>query len=146
MIIDNNLRVSSAQTVTTSAVSTDSIDLSQARDVGAGYPLMFHFLVTEAVTAAGAATVEFQVIGSANSNLSSGVVLGSSGPIGKADLIIGKRIAVEINPQIGSLGLRYLGANYSVATGPLTAGKFTADVVYDVQDISKNYASGFSVL
>ena len=145
MIIDNNLRVSSAQTVTTSAVSTDSIDLSQARDVGAGYPLMFHFLVTEAVTAAGAATVDFQVIGSENSNLSSGVVLGSSGPIGKAELIVGKRIAVEINPSIGSLGLRYLGANYSVATGPLTAGKFTADIVYNVQD-SKSYASGFSVL
>lgn len=145
MIIDNNLRVSNAQTVTSTAVSTDSIDLSQARDIGEGQDLFMHFTVTEAVTAAGAATVEFQVIGSANSNLSSGVVIGSSGPIGKASLIVGARVAVRINPQIGSNAYRYLGANYSVATGPLTAGKFTADVVYDIQD-NKVYSSGFAIL
>lgn len=145
MIIDNNLRVSNAQAVTTSAVSTDSIDLSQARDIGEGNDLFMHFTVTESVTAAGAATVEFQVVGSTAGALTSPVVIGSSGAIAKASLAAGARIAVRINPQIGSLGLRYIGANYAVATGPLTAGKFTADIVEDIQD-AKSYASGFSVL
>lgn len=146
MITDKFLRVSDAQAVTASAVSTDSIDLSTARDIGEGNELYFHFTVTEAATAAGAATVEFQVVGSTAAALTSPVVLGSSGAIAKTDLVVGKTVAVRINPQIASLGLRYIGANYVVATGPLTAGKFTADVVETVQDGRKSYASGFTVV
>lgn len=145
MITDALLRVSSSQAVTSTAVSTDTIDLSIARDIGEGEELYMNFAVTEAVTASGSATVEFQVIGSAAANLGSPVVLGSSGAIGKASLPIGANVAVRINPQIASLGLRYLGANYVVSTGPLTAGKFIADVVVDIQDGRKFYASGFSV-
>ena len=39
---------------------------------------------------------------------------------------------------------RYLRVNYTVATGPLTAGKFTAFLAHDRQ-ASKAYASGFTV-
>ena len=145
MILDQNLIVSNAQAVTASAVSTDTIDLSVARDIGEGEELFMHFNVGTAVTAAGAATVDFQIIGSTASNLGSPVVLGTSGPIAKATLVAGARIAVKMNPQIASTGLRYIGANYVVATGPLTAGTFTAAIVTDIQD-SKNYASGFAVL
>ena len=145
MINDALLKVSSSQAVTASAVSTDVIDLSQARDIGEGEELFMHFNTEVAATAAGAATVEFQVIGSTAANLGSPVVLGSSGPIPKASLPIGARVAVKINPQIASLGLRYLGANYVVTTGPLTAGTFSAQIVNDIQDGGKSYASGFSV-
>lgn len=146
MIFDRLLTVSSEQAVTATAVSTDVIDLSKAMDIGEGEDLYMHFNVTEAALAAGAATVDFQIIGSAAAAMTSPVVLGSSGPIGKADLVIGKQIAVRINPQIGSLGLRYLSANYVVATGPLTAGKFSAGIVHDIQDGKKSYGAGFSVL
>jgi hypothetical protein len=146
MIFDKLLTVSSAQAVTSSAVSTDVIDLSKAMDIGEGEDLYMHFSVDTAVTAAGAATVEFQIIGSSAAAMTSPVVLGSTGPIGKADLVIGKQIAVRINPQIASLGFRYLSANYSVATGPLTAGAFTAGIVHDIQDGHKSYAAGYSVL
>ncbi|NDF13322.1 MAG: hypothetical protein EB060_10980 [Proteobacteria bacterium] len=146
MIFDRLLTVSSAQAVTASAVSTDVIDLSKAIDIGEGEDLYMHFSVDTAVTAAGAATVEFQVIGSTAAAMSSPVVLGSSGPIAKTALVAGAQIAVRINPSIGSLGLRYLSANYSVATGPLTAGAFTAGIVHDIQDGKKSYASGYSVL
>lgn len=145
MITDKFLRVSEAQTVTATAVSTDTIDLSVARDMGEGNDLYMNFAVTEAALASGAATVEFQVIGSTAAALTSPVVLGSSGAIGKASLTLGANVAVRINPQIASLGLRYLGANYVVTTGPLTAGKFTADVVETIQDGRKYYASGFTV-
>lgn len=147
MIIDAFLRVSNAQTVTASAVSTDTIDLSVARDIGTGEDMEFVFTVDEAALAAGAATVEFQVIGSTAANLSSPVVLGSSGAIGKASLTLGQQIIVQLNPQdIVPLGYRYLGANYVVATGPLTAGKFTASLTINApQAKQKSYASGFSV-
>ena len=146
MITDQLLRVSSSQTVTASAVSTDTIDLSQSRDIGEGEDLFMHFAVTEAVTASGAATVTFQIIGSATADLGTPTVLGASRVIGKADLPIGARVAVRINALIASRGFRYIGANYVVATGPLTAGKFTADIVTDIQDGQKFYASGFSVV
>jgi hypothetical protein len=52
---------------------------------------------------------------------------------------------VRLNPQIASLGKRYLGARYTVS-GTNTAGKVIADIVMDVQDGKKSYASGFSVV
>jgi len=146
MYTDKLLRVSDSQTVTIDAVSTDTIDLSVARDIGEGKELFMHFSVNETVTSGtGGSTVSFNVIGSAAADLSSAVVLGSSGPIVKTDLVAGKRIAVRINPQIASLGYRYLGAQYDVSA-TLTAGKFTADIVETVQDGQKFYASGFSVV
>lgn len=145
MITDANLRVSATQAVTTDAVSTNTIDLGVARDIGEGDALYMHFVVDVAVTrAAGAATVDFQVIGSAAAALTSAVILGTSGPISKADLIVGKKIAVRWNPQIGSTAYRYVGANYDVSA-TLDTGSFTADVAMDIGDGLKYYTSGFSV-
>lgn len=146
MITDKLLRVSTDQAVTVTAVSTDTIDLSVARDIGEGKKLIMNFAVTEAPLAAGAATVTFQVVGSTAADLSNPVVLGSTDAIGKAALPLGTNVAVDINSLIGSKGYRYIGAKYVVATGPLTAGKFTADIVETVQDGKKFYASGFSVV
>ena len=144
MITDANLQLSSAQAVTGTAVSTNTIDLSVARDIGEGEDLLANFSVPTTCTAAGAATVTLQVIASAAANLSSPVVVGSSDAIPVASLVAGYRASVPVGPQIKSLGLRYLGVNYVVATGPLTAGAFTCDLNTAVNDV-KNYASGFSV-
>jgi hypothetical protein len=144
MIIDNLTTLSSAQAVTSSAVSTNTLDTG-GRDIGAGEQLYMHFSVDETVTADGAATVTFQLIGSANADLSSAVVLSQTTAIGKATLVAGYRFAMPIPVQVGSTGQRYFGVNYSVATGPLTAGKFTASIVKDVQDKAKIYTSGFAV-
>lgn len=141
MITDALLRVSAAQAVTTTAVSTDTVDLGTARDIGAGENLYMNFTVGTAF--AGGTSTEFQVIGSASADLSSPTVLGSSGAIATAGLTAGKRAAVRVNPAIGSNGLRYFGARY-VVVGTNTAGTVTADVVHGVQD-NKSYASGFTV-
>ena len=141
MITDALLRVSAAQAVTTTAVSTDTVDLGVARDIGAGENLYMNFTVGTAF--AGGTSTEFQVIGSASADLSSPTVLGSSGAIATAGLTAGKRAAVRVNPAIGSNGLRYFGARY-VVVGTNTAGTVTADVVHGVQD-QKSYASGFTV-
>lgn len=144
MITDKNLRVSTDQAVTTTAVSSDTIDLSVARDIGEGHNLLMNFAVTEAF--AGGTSTTFEVIIADNAALTSNVtVVGSSNAVATANLTLGTNVAVRINPLIGSLGKRYIGARYTVS-GTNTAGKVTADVVETIQDGKKFYASGFSVV
>jgi hypothetical protein len=143
MITDKLLRVSEDQALTTTAVSTDTIDLSVARDMGEGGDLYMNFAVTTAL--AGGTSVKFEVISSASANLGSPTVIGSTDAIVTASLVAGYNTAVRINPQIASTGQRYLGARYTIS-GTYTSGKVTADVVLDVQDGRKFYASGFAVV
>ena len=146
MITDQFLKVSAAQAVTASAVSTDKVDLLVARDIGEGEDLYMNFSVDTSFTAAGAATLEMQVVVADDAALTTNVtVIGSTGAIPKASLVAGANFAARINPQIASLGRRYFGANYVVSTGPMTAGAVTANVVHGIQDGKKFYASGFSV-
>ena len=129
------------QAVTTTAASTDIVDLGAARDMGNGEPLELVILVTQNVTAAGAATVTFALETDDTAGFSSPVVLASSGAIGKAALSAGTevlRVKVPLDAE------RYLRTNYTVATGPLTAGTFTAFLAHDRQ-ASRAYASGFTV-
>ena len=143
MITDKLLRVSEDQALTTTAVSTDTIDLSVARDIGEGQDLFMNFAVTTAL--AGGTSVKFEVITSAAANLGSPTVIGSTDAIVTASLVAGYNTAVRINPQIASLGQRYLGARYTIV-GTYTSGKVTADVVIDIQDGRKSYPSGVTVV
>jgi hypothetical protein len=144
MITDKLLRVSTDQAVTTTAVSTDTVDLSIARDMGEGGDLFMNFAMTEAF--AGGTSTNFEIIIADNAALSSNVVvIGASGAIVTASLTLGTNVAVRLNPQIASLGKRYLGARYTVS-GTNTAGKVVADIVMDIQDGKKFYASGFAVV
>jgi len=143
MITDKLLRVSTDQALTTTAVSTDTIDLSIARDMGEGRQLFMNFAVTAALT--GGTSVKFEVISSASANLSSPTVIGSTDAVVTASLVAGYNTAVSINPQIASKGQRYLGARYTIS-GTYSAGTVTADVVINIQDGQKFYASGFTVV
>ena len=142
MITDKLLRVSEDQAVTSSAYSTNTVDLSVARDVGEGTALYMNFALTEAF--ANGTNITFQVVTSANANLSSHDVIGSSDAIATASLTLGKNIVVRLNPSIASKGQRYLGARYTVV-GTMNAGKVTADIVETIGDGQKYYASGFTV-
>ena len=142
MITDKLLRVSEDQAVTSTAVSTDTIDLGVARDMGEGTPLYMNFAVTTAMT--GGTSIKFEVITSAAANLGSPTVIGSSDAILTAALTLGKNIVVRLNPDIAGKGQRYLGARYTVS-GTFNAGKITADVVETIGDGKKFYASVFTV-
>lgn len=151
MYLDRQNTVSQAQAVTATAVSTDTIDLSQARDIGPGEDLRFAFTVDTTVTAAGAGTVTFQVITSAAANLSSPTIIAQTDAIGKAELTAGRRPIEVVIPRTvlaaQPIGQRYLGVQYTVGTGPLTAGAFTAYIQNEsVQDVGKNYPGGFAIL
>lgn len=144
MITDKFLRVSDAQAITTTAVSTDKIDLGTARDIGEGEDLYMVFTVGTAM--AGGTSINFQATVADDAALSTNATtIGMSGVILTAALTAGAQFAVRLNPQIASLGRRYLGATYT-AVGTFTAGTVTADIVTDIQDGRKSYASGFSVV
>ena len=117
---------------------------TQNRDIGSGGDLYVVFTVTTAL--AGGTNATFQVIASSSSTLASGnVVIGETGVITTANLPLGAQVAVRINPlQIGAAGLRYLGAQV-VTTGTHTAGAIDANIVMDIQDGRRVYASGFTV-
>ena len=149
-LLDALLQLSAAQAVTTTAVSTNTIDLSQSRDMAVGRDLYAVVDVDASVTAAGAATVTFQVITSAAANLGSPTVIAQTDAIGKAELTAGRRpISIALNPAILAAqpnGQRYLGVQYTVGTGPLTAGAFTCYISDSQVTGPQYYPSGFSVL
>jgi hypothetical protein len=143
MITDKLLRVSEAQAVTTTAVSTDKVDLSQARDIGSGEELFAVFTVGTAFS--GGTSVTFAMAVADDAALSTNLTpIGATGAIPTASLTAGAQFAVRLNPLMNSVGRRYLGASYTVV-GTYTAGTVTCDIVTDLQDSKKYYASGFSV-
>lgn len=135
-ILDGTLNSGGGVTGTAITVTRDStnvIDLLAARDVGVDAELGIHMMVTEAFTAAGAATLQIELETSAD-NITYYSLL-SSEAYPKAQLIIGApvfRYAVPLNQLLNATaGVlkapgRYLKLVYTVATGPMTAGKVFA--------------------
>lgn len=128
MIIDKFLQVSDAQAVTASAASTDVIDFGQARpNTGMDDRTSMVITVDEAAAASGAATVTISVQDSADNSTFADVDVTAA--IGKATLAAGYQIVIPMPTKLR----RYCRVYYTVATGPLTAGKFSAQVVSGVQ-------------
>lgn len=138
MIIDDRLELSDSQAVTASAVSTDQIDLGPVtnntlRDVANGKPLFLVIQVDTSATAAGAATVTFSLESDSTNDLAtSATVHATSAAIGKATLVAGYQLVIPV-PAGQKNFERYLGVRYTVATGPLTAGAFSAFITDEPQ-------------
>lgn len=128
MILDERNEFSDAQTVTTTAIS-DVIDLDATptlRAIGAGEPLYLVINVDTAANAVGAATVTFSLESDSTADLAtSATVHFTSAAIGKATLVAGYQAVAIALPALANVE-RYLGVRYTIATGPLTAGKFNA--------------------
>lgn len=120
MIKDKNLELSLSQVVTASAASTNVIPLL-AEGSAIGDELYAVVQVREAAVAAGAATVEFKIETSVDEAFTSPITLFSSGAIGKAALTINSE-PVKVRMPHGAK--KFVRGYYTVATGPLTAGKF----------------------
>lgn len=133
MILDKLLMFSEAQAATATAASTDVIDLGPIdgtrRDIGVGYPLEFWTTVNTTATAAGAATVNVQLQTSPDN--STWTTIASSGDLALSALVAGKRI---VSQKVPSGVQKYLRVNYTVGTGPLTAGAFTSGINLDVDN------------
>lgn len=156
MYVDNNLLLSgsvsaagavAAQTATgtdTSVLSTNAVDLGVTRDMGEGQPLFAR--VTTLTAASGGTSVEFQVIASDAANGTGNVqVVGTTGAIPVASVIVNSRFACQINPRLASKGQRYLTGRY-VFVGAVSAGAYMMDIGTDIQDGQKMHAVGYAVL
>jgi hypothetical protein len=154
--VDNNLLLSGSISATgaiagqtvfsagTSVLSTNTVDLGVARDIGQGFDLFGRFEYT--VAAVGGTSIEMQVISATDAALTTSVtVLGTTGPIPVASLTLGSRFVCDINPVIGSKGQRYLGLRY-ISVGTTTAGSVFGDLGAEIQDGQKFYPNGFSLL
>lgn len=131
MIFDKTTLLSDQQAITATAVSTNVINLGPiatgiVRDIGKGKPIPLLVQVTEAFLAAGAATLTVTLETDSVENFASPKVVWTSPAIGKADLIAGRVIIPEYIPR--GVDELYFRLNYTVATGPMTAGKITAGV------------------
>jgi hypothetical protein len=136
MLLDKECLLSDAQAITVTANSTNVYDCRvDDADVGLGEELWVEFVVTEAFTAAGAATLTVS-IETSNDN-SSYTAVGTTAAIGKATLVVGYRFSLAVPPA----GDQYYRAVYTVATGPMTAGKLTAQIgPRQASDTGKFYA------
>ena len=132
----------SGQAITATAVSTNTIDLGTARDIGEGRDLFMVFTVV--LGFAGTGTITMQVVTDDNASLSSPTVIGATAAITATNLTAGTQYIVRIPPLVASLGERYLGAQYTCSASP-TTGTFLTQIVADIQDGKKFYASGFTV-
>lgn len=144
MFIDNLLKVSSAQALSATAYSTDTVDSSQAlRDVSVGEPLV---LAVEVDTAADFTTTdetyEIQIVQSANSNLSSHDVLVSR-VIDAADLSAGSLHYIPF--AIGNKDKQYLGVRYVLGG---TSPSVTVSAFFQPQSmiqVNKVYADNITI-
>lgn len=131
MLIDTLNEFSDSQAVTASAASTNVIDLGAARNQAIGEELYLHIKCVEDATAAGAATVTFALQVDDNASFSSASTIYTTAAIGKATLVDGYEV-VRVRVPKGTE--RYMRVYYTVATGPLTAGKFDAFLSPSVDD------------
>ena len=134
MRLDQELILCEDQAVTTSAASTNYIDQGAAGDA---YSSMFiQCLVSEAVTSAGAANVNFKVETDDNTSFSSSTVLFETGNIAKATLV-DKYTPFKLRIPFGTQ--RYIRV-YFTCSATLTAGQFTVFICKDVMLDQKQYS------
>jgi len=125
MIIDKFLQVSDNQVVTNNDASTDVIDFGQEYpNTGMDDRTKMVVTVNESVTSAGNSTVEFHVQDSAD-NATFNDALTS----GAADLGAGAQVVIPMPTRLR----RYCRLGYKVSGGPLTTGKFSAQIVTGIQ-------------
>jgi hypothetical protein len=123
MIMDKFTEFSNQQAVTASVESDNCMDISGVMAQGANARILID--VTETVTAAGGATVVFELQCDNDVAFGSPKTVVKSAAIPKATLGAGYKHYLPI--PVG-LDETYARLYYTVANGPLTAGKFTARV------------------
>ncbi len=146
MILDAQNLLSDAQAITATAVSTNTIDLGNVtpkRGIGAGEPMTLMFQIDVAADfTTGNETYQFDLIQSANADLSSATTL-ESRVIAASLLTAGSIHYVPIPP--GAITARYIGANYTV--GGTTPSITVTCALMPQRDVDtlQTYAKGYTI-
>ena len=133
MYIDRGLLMSEAQALTATAFSTSKPGLDTARDIGKSMDIWLVLIVTTTFTSAGATTLDIDLVTDDTVGMASPVVLQKlvGAPIPKASLVQGFKRVVKLDPGAYET---FIGLNYTVATGPFTAGNITAFITNAPED------------
>lgn len=144
MILDKQTELSNAQVITTSAVSTNQIDLGPnsyaGNSWGAHPPILPLVPTVEAdFAAAGAATLQLQVRTSNSPDMSNPRLHSLSPVIPVASLKKGTKLAdFGVSLAVPTGALRYLDVSYIVGTGPFTAGAIS---IRGASEVATGYGS-----
>jgi len=143
MILDELNMFSSAQAITATAVSTNSVDLGAADiDLGSGENLYVHLNVDVAFTDSGSdSTVTVTLVTDSDPALGSATAVQTLGTFAALSAI-GTKIIARIQPNLTLE--RYVGLNYTLANGNLTTGSVSAYLAHGV-DTSKAYADNITI-
>ena len=143
MYVDSQLLFCDALAITSAVGSTNTIDLSQIRDIGSGRQLFLVVTVDVAMTD-----------GSSNSTLTVAIEGDSTTtftPDGTANVLTipalsaaGAIFIVALSPTLAPLQFQYIRLLFTPNTGDLTTGTFTAFLALDVQNY-KSYADNITI-
>ena len=151
MLLNSQEVFSDSQAVTATAISTNVIDLNPVagpnilQDVGAGEDVYLVVVTETAATDVGSdATLAVSLESDSTENLAtSPTVHLNTGAIPFATFSPAGSVLIATKLPGGSYE-RYLGVRFTVANGPLTAGRFDAFLTKDVQQF-RAYARNFNV-
>jgi hypothetical protein len=135
MILDVENLYSNDQAITTTADSTNVIDLGVANR-GPGNPLRIDILVT--TTFAGGTSIAIDLETDDNESFSSLSTIASTSAIALASLVAGYRFPIQFVPDAME---RYSRLEYTVA-GTMNAGNITAGIVFEIQSSKSTFPSG----
>jgi len=143
-ILDSLCTFSLAQAVTTTAVSTNVFDAGVARELAVS-DIEILIDVDTAFTAAGSATMTIDLQEDSAVGFGTATVVATTGAIPVATLVAGYVIFLSI-PRNPAGPRRYYRLNYTVATGPMTAGKITSTMVLESFDLTQKYPANSAIL
>ena len=157
MFLDSQLQFSDSQAVTTTAVGTNTVDLSVARSIGSGNPIAVVFVVEVAADqTTGDEDYTFDVEYSSSADQSTGYrtvgrAIFESGtpdaPARNADVLVaGATVVVLVPPVTSAEDERYIGVRYTTAG---TTPTITVSAYLQAMDMIDNpkavYASGYDI-
>lgn len=144
MYLDAFLLFSDEQAVTATANSTNVVDTSVARDIGIGEQLWLFILVTETMDDTGDdSTLTVALVTDDNAALSSPATIQTLVVI-PATTAAGTFYVFPLPAAVLAEYQRYIGLTYTPTGGNLSAGKFKAGIVKDIQHFTA-FASGYSI-
>ena len=156
MYIDNQNEFSSSQAVTTTAVGTNVVDLSQNRSIGNGEAMAVAFFIEVAADqTAGNEDYTFQVEYATNAAQTTGRQLigerifesGTPGaPAQDADLLVaGFTVIVPIPPTTTAESAQFIGIRYVTAGTTPTITCSASLMPMSMIDQSNTYANGYDI-
>ena len=154
MLLDSQLLFSDAQAITTTAASTNVVDLVDARDIGPGMPLEVLFAVGTAFTTdtTNASTLTISLQGSTNATNSGFVDYVRSPAYTAADLAASKIVfpvdwpALMRTAAVNQGMPLYIRINYTVGVAAWAGGTITAGLVLGRDDAiayPKNFSNAY---